>query len=283
MSTLHQLFAKQADKTPDRIAVVFEQERISYRELEERSTKLANRLRAMGILPNTLVALCVERSIDMVVGLLGILKAGGAYVPVDPAYPSGRINYMIENSKAPVIVTQSDLVDSLPGGQAKMLCLDRDWEFILEAPETASPQLAEPEDLAYVIYTSGSTGHPKGVEIPHRALVNFLSSMRNEPGLNPDDRLLAVTTLSFDIAGLELYLPLIVGARVVLASRSVAADGNSLARLIEDEENHCNAGDAGHLATPARGRLEGYPGSASLLWRRDAATRARRAVTAAMF
>jgi amino acid adenylation domain-containing protein len=169
----------------------------------------------------------------MVVGLLGILKAGGAYVPIDPAYPAERQTYMLESSQAPVILTQQELRDSLPVGDARVVCLDSDWAAIAQRPSTPPEALSDPEQLAYVIYTSGSTGNPKGVQIPHRALVNFLTTMRERPGLTAQDVLVAVTTLSFDIAGLELYLPLTTGARVVIAPSETAEDPRALAELLD--------------------------------------------------
>ena len=218
----------------DSVAAIHEGQQLTYRELESRSNQLARQLLQMGAAPGTLVGIYLERSLDMLVGLLGILKAGAAYIPLDPAYPGDRIGYMLEDSGARLVLTQSRLVDVLPQFTGNALCLDSDWHSISRQSEDAVPQSTTPEDLAYIIYTSGSTGKPKGVEIPHRAVVNFLQSMRQEPGLSADDRLLAVTTLSFDIAGLELYLPLTVGARVIIASRDTAADGKLLARMIED-------------------------------------------------
>ena len=230
---MHELFAAQARATPDRVAVQFEDGQLTYRELDERSNRLAHHLVALGVGPDILVGICVERSLDMLVGLLGILKAGGAYVPIDPAYPAERQEYMLTNSQAPVVVTEERLVDGLPIGDAKVVCLDRDRDDVSAHPAHAPVLSSDPEQLAYVIYTSGSTGQPKGVQIPHRALVNFLVTMGETPGLNDDDVLVAVTTLSFDIAGLELYLPLVNGARVVVASAQTAGDPRALASLLE--------------------------------------------------
>jgi amino acid adenylation domain-containing protein len=248
-STIHELFAEQARRTPDRVAIDFEGRELTYAELESRSNQLAHRLRKMNVASDVLVALCVERSLEMVVGMLGILKAGGAYVPVDPAYPSDRIQFMLEDSAASVVLTQSSILQDLPRNRAAALCLDDDWDEVAKESTESPDPTSKATDLAYVIYTSGSTGRPKGVEIPHRGVVNFLCSLRNEPGLNADDRLVAVTTLSFDIAGLEIYLPLIVGARVTLASRAVAGDGQQLANLL------VASGATVMQATPATWRL----------------------------
>jgi len=169
----------------------------------------------------------------MVVGLLGILKSGGAYLPLDPTYPQDRLAFMVEDSGAAHIITQVALVELFNGIGARLICLDKEWSRIEQESGSTPEALTSPQDLAYVIYTSGSTGKPKGVEIQHQALVNFLWSMRQAPGVTGQDVLLSVTTLSFDIAGLELYLPLIVGARVELASRTVAMDGWKLRTVCE--------------------------------------------------
>src|SRR5207253_3143633 len=182
-------------------------------------------LQELGVGPDVLVAICAERSLEMLVGLLGIMRAGGAYVPVDPAFPAERRQFMLEDADVPVVVTQEALLAQVDGRGRHVICLDRDAARIAAAGSTPPPCAATADSLAYVIYTSGSTGKPKGVQIPHRALVNFLHSMRQQPGLTDQDTLLAVTTLSFDIAALELYLPLSVGARVVLVGREVGADG----------------------------------------------------------
>jgi amino acid adenylation domain-containing protein len=169
----------------------------------------------------------------MLVGLLGILKAGGAYVPLDPSYPRARVAFMLTDTHAPVLVTQQALLAQLPPFSGHLLCLDRDASIIAAQPDTDPPCWATAESLAYVIYTSGSTGTPKGVAIPHRAVVNLLISMARTPGLGPKDVLVAVTTLSFDIAVLELQLPLTVGATVVIATRLCAMDGHALIAVLE--------------------------------------------------
>jgi amino acid adenylation domain-containing protein len=225
---VHQLFEAQADKTPEATAVVFEKQQLTYSELNRRANRLAHHLVKLGVGPDVLVGICVERSLDMVVGLLAILKAGGAYVPLDPAYPLERLSFMLEDAELPVLLTQDRVRRNLPESSARIVCLDTDWNEIEKESTENSACKAQPENLAYVIYTSGSTGKPKGVQIPHRAVVNFLTSMRVRPGMTADDRLLAVTTLSFDIAGLEIYLPLSVGASVEIVSRTVASDGNQL-------------------------------------------------------
>ena len=178
----------------------------------------------------------VERSLDMIIALLGVMKSGGAYVPIDPAYPPEHLSFVLDDSKVPLLLTQEKLTRNLPVSAPEVVCLDRDWGAIIaESKGLAVPPAAvSADDLAYVIYTSGSTGQPKGVEIPHRAVVNLLSSMRKKPGLAPSDILAAVTTFSFDIAALELFLPLCVGAQLVMVSRDVASDGTLLLERLLD-------------------------------------------------
>jgi len=225
---VHQLFESQVELTPNATAVVFENESLTYSELNRRANQLAHYLMELGVGRDVLVGILVERSLEMVVGLLGILKAGGAYVPLDPAYPRDRVAFMVEDSEVPVLLTQRHLLGSVPESHAKVVVLDSDWREIAKEETGNLVGRVDATNLAYVIYTSGSTGKPKGVQIPHRAVVNFLASMSQEPGMTAEDRLLAVTTLSFDIAGLEIYLPLSVGAAFEIVSREVSSDGNRL-------------------------------------------------------
>ncbi|MCW5312699.1 amino acid adenylation domain-containing protein [Nostoc sp. KVJ3] len=248
-SCIHQLFETQVEQTPNSIAVVFEDQQLTYQELNVRANQLAQYLQGLGVVPEVLVGICVERSLDMVVGLLGILKAGGAYVPLDPAYPHERLAFMLEDAQVSVLLTQQKLMEILPKHQAKVVYLDTDWQKIVQQSNCHPISQVTTKDLAYVIYTSGSTGKPKGVQVPHRALVNFLSAMRLNIRLTQEDILLSVTTLSFDIAALEIYLPLIVGARLIVVSREVAVDGTQLLeRLI-------SSGITVIQATPATWRL----------------------------
>jgi amino acid adenylation domain-containing protein len=229
---IHHLFENQVESTPDAIAVVFEDQQLSYRELNTRANQLARHLMRLGVGAEVPVGICLERSLELVVGLLGILKAGGAYVSLDPAYPREWLSFMLEDAGISALVTQRGLASEIPHDGITIVCLDADGERIAkESGANIGPQVAA-GNLAYVIYTSGSTGTPKGVQIPHGAVTNFLTSMREKPGLSDQDILLAVTTLSFDIAALEIYLPLVVGARVVIASREVASDGVRLSECI---------------------------------------------------
>ncbi|MBW4457215.1 MAG: amino acid adenylation domain-containing protein, partial [Nostoc indistinguendum CM1-VF10] len=246
---IHQLFEVQVQRTPDAVAVVFEEQQLTYRELNQRANQLAHRLQCLGVGPEVLVGICVERSLEMVVGLLGILKAGGAYVPLDPAYAQERLAFMLSDSQVPVLLIQERLIAGLPEHDAHVVCLDTNWELISQESEENPISEVTFNNLAYVIYTSGSTGKPKGVQICHGSLVNFLNSMRLSPGLTDQDILLAVTTICFDIAALEIYLPLIVGAQTVIASREVTSDGSQLL------ENIAKTGATAMQATPATWRM----------------------------
>ncbi|WP_276736066.1 non-ribosomal peptide synthetase [Bacillus sp. (in: firmicutes)] len=231
----HELFEQQAKKTPDRSAVSYEDQTLTYRELDERSTRLAIYLQAHGVGPDRLAGIYVDRSLDMIVGLLAILKAGGAYVPLDPSYPAERLEHMLEDSEVSITLTTSALVNTLSWNGVKTALLDQDWD---EISQTASDRkvltrTVTPENLAYVIYTSGSTGKPKGVMIPHKALTNFLVSMGETPGLSPEDKMLAVTTYCFDIAAMELYLPLIKGAHCHICQTEHTKDVEKLKRDIQ--------------------------------------------------
>jgi amino acid adenylation domain-containing protein len=236
---IHELFEAQAKQTPDALAVVFENQSLTYRQLNQRANQVAHHLQTLGVSPDVLVGICVERSLNMVIGLYGILKAGGTYVPLDPTYPPERLAFMLEDAEVRVLLTQEKLLPIFQqnisiNAETTLLCLDRDWpQIALETTVTPARQ-ATPTHLAYVIYTSGSTGKPKGVQICHQSVVNFLDSMAKHPGLTSDDTLLAVTTLSFDIAGLELFLPLSVGAKLVIAPREALMDGYQLDSLIRE-------------------------------------------------
>jgi natural product biosynthesis luciferase-like monooxygenase protein len=213
---IHTLVEQQAKRTPDAPAVTFEGTTITYRQLDERSNKLAAFLRELGVVPDQLVGVCVERSIDLVVSIVGVQKAGGAYVPLDPAYPRERLALMIEDSGASVLLTQRKLVSDLPSYRARLICVDADWPEIEKRSAAPLTGGASPSSLAYVIYTSGSTGKPKGVMIEHRNAVNFFTGMDPIIAHDPPGTWLAVTSLSFDISVLELLWTLTRGFHVVV-------------------------------------------------------------------
>ncbi|HET9443913.1 MAG TPA: amino acid adenylation domain-containing protein, partial [Acidimicrobiales bacterium] len=250
------LVAAQVARRPDAPAVGCGPATLSYADLDARAGRLARHLAGLGVGPGTLVGLHLTRSVDMVVALLAVARAGGAYLPLDPDFPAERLAFMLADSGAAVVLCESGLGGDLDPGGAVVVAVDRPL-----GPEEADPAGAGPDDLAYVLYTSGSTGVPKGVEITHRSLVNFLASMAREPGLGPDDVLVAVTTLSFDIAALELWGPLVVGGRVVVAPRATTGDPAALAALL------AGAGATVMQATPATWRMlveGGWPGRPGL-------------------
>ena len=243
---LHQLIEAQAARTPDAVAVVVANDltdyesritnyatcHLTYRELNTRANQLAHHLQNLGVQPDDRVGVCLERSAWLPVALLGILKAGAAYVPLDPAFPQARLQLMIEDAAPAVLITESLLAADFADAAMPQLQIDVEWSQIVQQPTHNPTSAVGPDNLAYVIYTSGSTGKPKGVELRHQSVVNFLTSMQQAPGLTAQDRLLAVTTISFDIAVLELYLPLLVGATVLLADQRMSADPDQLLQLL---------------------------------------------------
>jgi amino acid adenylation domain-containing protein len=234
---VEQWISRQAAASPDAVALIANGVTLTYRAMESRANRFANLLKLRGIGAGMRVGVCLTRGPDLVPALLGVLKTGAAYVPLDPGFPKDRLHYMAEDAGVRLVIT--DAANAVLSGVSReqQLRIDDDAEAIASASDTALPAGTDWADDAtmYVIYTSGSTGKPKGVVLPQNAVCNFLASMRREPGLLASDRLMAVTTLSFDIAVLELYLPLTVGARVVLAQREDAMDGEVLARMINDQ------------------------------------------------
>ena len=233
---IHQFIEAQVERTPLAVALVFDHQTLTFRDLNQRANKLAHYLKHLGVGPEVLVGICLERSVEMVVALLAILKAGGAYVPIDPSYPHTRISFMIEDSGLNLLLTERHLVSALGQGRAEVVCIDSLGSEISRQDSSNLTCEVEGDNAAYVIYTSGSTGIPKGVQVLHGAVVNLLRSMRREPGIGREDVLVAVTTLSFDIAALELYLPLIAGARLELASQEEAWDGVRLAERLKQSK-----------------------------------------------
>ncbi len=233
---IHQLFAEQVERTPDAIAVVFEQEQLTYRELNHRANQLAHYLQSVGVKPESLVGIAVERSLEMVIGLLGIQKAGGAYVPIDPNYPSERIAYMLEDSKVPVLLTQNHLTAKLPEYSGQIFCLDGNEEiFNSESMENPVSGVTD-ENLIYIIYTSGSTGKPKGTMNIHKGVVNRILWMQDTYKLTASDRVLQKTPFSFDVSGWEFWWPLITGACLVVAKPEGHKDTRYLIEFIKSQQ-----------------------------------------------
>ncbi|MFF2354882.1 amino acid adenylation domain-containing protein, partial [Kitasatospora sp. NPDC058115] len=231
---VHELVSRQAAATPERIALVCGESRLSYRELEERSNRLAHRLIRAGVGPETLVGLCLERGPQLLVGLLAVLKAGGAYVPLDPAHPRERLAFILDDIAAPVVLTQRGLAERLPTGEHRsVLCLDDGGDDGL--PVTAPPPRATPANLAYLIYTSGSTGAPKGVQTRHDNVVNGLFAMQQVMRLTGEDRLMAVAPYTFDPSTVDLLLPLLRGARIHLATREETTSPARFAAMLAED------------------------------------------------
>jgi amino acid adenylation domain-containing protein len=261
MKCIHDLFEEHAERNPGADAVLFKDTKLTYGQLNRRATDLAKTLRALGVGPDVLVAVFLDRTPEMIVALLGVLKAGGAYVPLDPAHPQRRLAYLLTDARPLVVLTQRDRESNLPLHDAHVVLIDSDLMTPSSPLTGVSRSSSDSRNLAYVIYTSGSTGDPKGVEIEHHSVVNMLTAMRRRPGFAAEDRMLAITTLAFDIAALEIFLPLTTGACVVVAPRDVAADGVALSRLIQQ------SGVTVIQATPATMRMlldAGWSGAPNL-------------------
>ncbi|WP_444997366.1 non-ribosomal peptide synthase/polyketide synthase [Aliikangiella sp. IMCC44359] len=231
---MHELFEKQVELTPDAVAAVYEEQSLTYRELNKKANRLAHYLVEQGVKPDDLVGLYVERSLEMLVGLLGILKAGGAYVPLDPAYPKGRLSYMLDNAGVSLLLTQSHLTSSLDLTELTAFCLDDELalqDYAVENIPTAESGVSG-SHLAYVIYTSGSTGQPKGVMVSRGAFNNFVQGAAELVNINSNTEWLALTTIAFDIAGLELFGPLFHGGKVHLLAYEKAKDWTLLGQYI---------------------------------------------------
>ena len=232
---LHERIEEQVDRTPDAVAVVGEGGALTYRELDRRANQLARHLRRLGVGPECLVGVAVERSPEMMVGFLGVLKSGAAYLPLDPSYPAERLELMIEDARVPVVLTQERLLGCLPVGGARTICLDSGGAALAGESDARPAVPMASGNLAYVIYTSGSTGRPKGSMLAHRGIVNRLLWMQAEYGLEPGEGVLQKTPVSFDVSVWELFWPLMVGARLVLARPGGHQDSAYLAGLIAAE------------------------------------------------
>ncbi len=233
---IHQLFEEQVKRTPHAVAVVFEGQQLTYNELNCRANQLAHYLQSLGVKPDTLVGICVERSLEMIVGLLGILKASGAYVPLDPDYPIERIIFMLEDAAVKVLLTQQKLINKLPEHQAQLICLDADWELISQFSQDNPITDVQATNLAYVIYTSGSTGQPKGVMLSHSNLSNHMFWMQETFPLTKTDRVLQKTPFSFDASVWEFYAPLLVGGQLLIAQPGGHTDSDYLLKTIAQQQ-----------------------------------------------
>ena len=235
---IHRLIEVQVQQTPEAAAVVFEGEILTYKELNRRANQLAHALQISGVGPDVLVGVCMERSLEMVVALLGILKAGGAYVPLDPTYPRERLDYMLHDSQVPVLLTQTRLLDRLPYDGMQIICLDANWGTLAseEVQEENPVRKVQPDNLAYMIYTSGSTGRPKGVMSVHRGLTNRLHWMQQAYQLTASDCVLQKTPFSFDVSVWEFFWPLLTGACLVVARPGGHQDSAYLVSLIAEQQ-----------------------------------------------
>lgn len=233
---VHELFEAQIDRTPDSVALVFEQESLTYQQLNQRSNQLAHYLRKLGVGPDVLVGICLERSFEMVVGLLGILKAGGAFLPLDPTYPEKRLAFMLEDASPKVVLTQERFAAEIPQDHARVVCLDSEWHLFSNEPDQNPVASVTGDNLAYVIYTSGSTGQPKGVLITHRAICNRLLWGVKTRQLEHRDRLLQKASLSFDLSVWECFGPLAAGAQLILLPPGKQLDADYLLQFMKDQQ-----------------------------------------------
>ena len=232
---IHQLFEAQVERTPDAIAVVFDEQSLTYGELNCRANQLAHYLQKLGVKPDELVGICLERSLDMIVGLLAILKVGGAYVPIDPDYPQERISFMLQDTQVKVILTCESLQTSLPNHQAIVVCLDKDWQPINQASQENLNNAISADNLAYIIYTSGSTGTPKGVAVTHQA-VNRLVLNTNYIHFTPDDRVVQASNIAFDAATFEIWGALLNGAKIIILAKSVLLSPQEFALSLRENQ-----------------------------------------------
>ncbi|MCC6798136.1 MAG: amino acid adenylation domain-containing protein [Candidatus Hydrogenedentes bacterium] len=243
--TIHQLVEAQAERTPDAIAVAYEGRTLTYRELNTRANQLAHHLKSVGVESEVLVGLCVDRSPEMVIGLLGILKSGGAYVPLDPAYPVDRLAFMLQDAEVHFVVTTESRRETLPTNGATVVSLDRDWDSIATREDKDPVNGVHPRNLAYVIYTSGSTGTPKGSMLEHRNVCNLIAHKTRKYGLAPGSRVLQFCSLNFDPSVLEIFVTLTNGSTLYLLPQEKVKSPNDVLQLMKDER--INAA----LATPS--------------------------------
>ncbi len=233
---IHQLFEEQVERTPNDVAVVFEEQQLTYNELNRRANQLAHYLQSLGVKPDELVGICVERSLEMIVGLLGILKAGGAYVPLDPDYPQERLSFMLEDSQLKVLVTQAKLVESIPEHQAQLICLDTEWEKIAQNIPSNPESGVKPDNLTYIIYTSGSTGKPKGVLVNHANVVRLFAATDSWYHFNSNDVWTLFHSYAFDFSVWEMWGALLYGGRLVVVPYLVTRSPEAFYQLLCQEK-----------------------------------------------
>ena len=232
---IHQLFEEQVERTPNAVAIVFEDKQLSYRALNSKANQVAHTLRKLGVKPETLVGICLERSLEMTVGLLGILKAGGAYVPLDPSYPPTRLAFMLTDAQVAVLLTQQHLRELLPTHESMVVYLDTDMGAIIHESEANPVNWAMPDHLAYVIYTSGSTGKPKGVLVEHCGLCNLALAQSRTFNVKQDSRVLQFASLNFDASISEIVMALISGASLYLAAQDALLPGTPLLQILREQ------------------------------------------------
>ena len=245
---IHILFERQVERTPDAIVVVFEDARLTYRELNTRANQLAHHLQKLGVGPEVLVGICLERSLEMMIGILGILKAGGAYVPLDPSYPKERLTFMLDDIKASVVVTQQRLAEALPEHKAHLVCLDKDWKAFSHESQENPVSGVTADNLAYSIYTSGTTGKPKGVLVEHKQVLNYVKSIQDRLELRPAASFAMVQPLAFDLCVTVIYPPLFTGGCLHVISEQRAADAHALGDYFRRYPIDCLKIAPSHLA-----------------------------------
>lgn len=222
--TIHQLFEDQVDKTPDNLAVIYEKQELTYKQLNTKANQLAHYLRSLGVKPDTLVVIAVEQSLELIIGILGILKAGGAYVPIDPNNPQERLQFILADTNAPIILTDMESIDKLPTTFARLICLDEEWEKINALSSSNLLSLTHPHHLAYAIYTSGSTGKPKGVLIDQGNLLHYINNSKATYPLSHEGATLLHSSIAFDMSITSLFLPLVIGNTLHIASAQIQGD-----------------------------------------------------------
>ena len=232
---IHQQFEEQVERTPDAIAVTFESTSLTYHDLNHRANRIAHHLQELGVVPDSIVGVCMERSLEMVIALLAILKAGGAYVPLEPTYPQERLNYLMQDAQLPIILTQTRFRELLPHDETHVLCLDDEQVMATLQNEENPTSEVMPDNLIYVLYTSGSTGRPKGVMLMHRAIVNRLHDMQRRYQLTAEDRMMQKTPFGFDVSVWEFFWPLLYGSRLVVARPGGHQDAAYLANFIREQ------------------------------------------------